>query len=539
MRGSKAAWLVSVTSFLVASGLSTYDTSYSHPGGTAVTAYTRSAWLDVGRVKLQLNNRGCLAPFAGTGYQSGFWPDTLNYWNNMIVFDLGPWVVGKLNGVPMMGFSQWGSSYSPGPAIGGQAAMIAAPADSACYRAYRITHGDNAQTSADYRDWPAEFGAPVEQSGSPKLYGDQTVWTVFNNLDTNAIPLGWRPRMPVPGLPVEIQQLAYARGVVEGDTTALLANVALFEWTIINTGDTPIESTYVSLWTDIDFSNSGNNRPAIDTLNQLGYCWQSSDYGSDARAVGFVWLFGPVVPSSTDVAIFKGNPRPGFRNLPISSFYGIQDDSGGDFHPAYTMTAAWSIARGLDRVGNAIIDSVTREVTKFPFSGDPTTGSGWLCPNSSGGAGFNIFSGPFTLAAHDTQWAMAALVPVSASDRMECVRLLRHRAVMLRTMSHESLIESSVSNDAPVIPASMELSQNYPNPFNPSTTIRYALPPRSHVTLTVFNMLGQQVATLVNGEVEAGYREVQFNASGLASGVYFYRIQAGDYTQVRKLCLIR
>ncbi len=88
-------------------------------------------------------------------------------------------------------------------------------------------------------------------------------------------------------------------------------------------------------------------------------------------------------------------------------------------------------------------------------------------------------------------------------------------------------------------PTSFGLNQNYPNPFNPSTAIRYALPQRSYVTLTVFNTLGQRVATLVNGEVEAGYHEVKFDASGIASGVYFYRIQAGDVTQTRKLCLTR
>ena len=84
---------------------------------------------------------------------------------------------------------------------------------------------------------------------------------------------------------------------------------------------------------------------------------------------------------------------------------------------------------------------------------------------------------------------------------------------------------------------SIALGQNYPNPFNPSTTIRYGLPNRSHVTLTVFNTLGQQVAQLVNGDMEAGYHEVKFDASKLASGVYLYRMQAGSYVETRKLLL--
>jgi hypothetical protein len=83
-----------------------------------------------------------------------------------------------------------------------------------------------------------------------------------------------------------------------------------------------------------------------------------------------------------------------------------------------------------------------------------------------------------------------------------------------------------------------ELYQNYPNPFNPSTTIRYGLPNRSHVTLTVFNTLGQQVAILQNAEQDAGYHEVHFDGVGLSSGVYIYRMQAGDFVRTMKLVLL-
>jgi len=88
-------------------------------------------------------------------------------------------------------------------------------------------------------------------------------------------------------------------------------------------------------------------------------------------------------------------------------------------------------------------------------------------------------------------------------------------------------------------PEAYALMQSFPNPFNPTTTIRYALPRRSNVTLTVFNTLGQRVVELVDGDNDAGYHEVRFDASELASGVYFYRLTAGDFVQTRKLCLIR
>jgi hypothetical protein len=99
----------------------------------------------------------------------------------------------------------------------------------------------------------------------------------------------------------------------------------------------------------------------------------------------------------------------------------------------------------------------------------------------------------------------------------------------------DPLVTTGVDRDAPV-PQTMTLEQNYPNPFNPSTTIRYGLPQKSEVDLAVFNALGQRVATVVQGEQEAGYHEVKFSATGgtgfggagfgLPSGVYFYRLQA-------------
>ena len=99
-----------------------------------------------------------------------------------------------------------------------------------------------------------------------------------------------------------------------------------------------------------------------------------------------------------------------------------------------------------------------------------------------------------------------------------------------------STIESVIDDQ---YPRAFILEQNYPNPFNPTTTIRYGLPSRSHVTLTIFNALGQQVATLVQGEQEAGYHEAVFDASGMASGVYLYRLKAGDFVQTRRIVLIR
>ncbi|HUI10678.1 MAG TPA: T9SS type A sorting domain-containing protein [Bacteroidota bacterium] len=88
-------------------------------------------------------------------------------------------------------------------------------------------------------------------------------------------------------------------------------------------------------------------------------------------------------------------------------------------------------------------------------------------------------------------------------------------------------------------PTGFRLSQNFPNPFNPTTTIRYALPQRVHVTLTVFNTLGQHIATLVDAVKEPGEHSIRFDAGGLSSGVYYYRLQAGGFVGAKKAFLLK
>ena len=88
-------------------------------------------------------------------------------------------------------------------------------------------------------------------------------------------------------------------------------------------------------------------------------------------------------------------------------------------------------------------------------------------------------------------------------------------------------------------PSKFEILQNYPNPFNPSTTIKYHIPEAGMVTIKVYNILGQEVATLVNEMKNSGSYEVNFNANNLASGTYVYRLQAGAFVQSKKMLLLK
>jgi hypothetical protein len=105
----------------------------------------------------------------------------------------------------------------------------------------------------------------------------------------------------------------------------------------------------------------------------------------------------------------------------------------------------------------------------------------------------------------------------------------------------QKFITGPVSIDRPTVEIAegFALSQNYPNPFNPNTTISFTIPVSERVQLSVYNVLGQRVATLVNDVMPAGTHSVNFNAANLASGVYIYQIQTGSYVNSRTMMLIK
>ncbi|MCW8804364.1 MAG: T9SS type A sorting domain-containing protein, partial [Ignavibacteriaceae bacterium] len=106
---------------------------------------------------------------------------------------------------------------------------------------------------------------------------------------------------------------------------------------------------------------------------------------------------------------------------------------------------------------------------------------------------------------------------------------------------------TDISDNKNELPSAFNLSQNYPNPFNPSTKINYTVPSVTlrqaqsdiKVSLKVYDLLGNEIVTLVNEEKPAGEYEVEFKAFGLSSGIYFYKLQAGGYLETRKMVLLK
>jgi len=117
----------------------------------------------------------------------------------------------------------------------------------------------------------------------------------------------------------------------------------------------------------------------------------------------------------------------------------------------------------------------------------------------------------------------------------------------LKQIDNDGKFEYSDIVEVEVVPDKYELSQNYPNPFNPSTTIKYSIPnvgdanftSTTNVQLKVYDILGREIAVLVNERQKQGYYEVKWAASNWPSGIYFYQLKAGNYNQTKKMLLLK
>ncbi len=144
-----------------------------------------------------------------------------------------------------------------------------------------------------------------------------------------------------------------------------------------------------------------------------------------------------------------------------------------------------------------------------------------------------IATGPFTLAVDDTvEVAFAVIGANSVSDMITRAALAKAK--------YEGVSSDSESDDAEEqLPTGFTLYQNYPNPFNPSTDIEFYLDRSGQVELTIYNLLGQKVETLIDEYLGFGMHKIHWTASGLASGIYFYRINTASYSEIRKMILAK
>ncbi|MCX6138779.1 MAG: T9SS type A sorting domain-containing protein [Ignavibacteriales bacterium] len=147
-------------------------------------------------------------------------------------------------------------------------------------------------------------------------------------------------------------------------------------------------------------------------------------------------------------------------------------------------------------------------------------------------------TGDFPLTAPATVKDTLILTSGNLNNSVYQVTVYRAPVITGGTISRTP-ITTGVEELKSSLPEQYALQQNYPNPFNPATTIEYAVPQQSHVTLKIFDLLGREAAVLVNGRKESGGYSVQWNAAAMPSGIYFYRLQAGSFTETKRMILMK
>jgi hypothetical protein len=162
--------------------------------------------------------------------------------------------------------------------------------------------------------------------------------------------------------------------------------------------------------------------------------------------------------------------------------------------------------------------------------------------DDSGDRRFLLSSGPFSMALGDTQEVVVATLLGIGLSYLESVEVLKFNDRTVQDFYNDLVGYEIGTTDVPSsasLPEVFALMQNYPNPFNPTTVIEFSLAQADLVELAVFDLLGRRVATLLHEERKPGRHSVQWNAGGMASGVYYYSIKTGSRVAVRKAILIR
>ena len=148
-------------------------------------------------------------------------------------------------------------------------------------------------------------------------------------------------------------------------------------------------------------------------------------------------------------------------------------------------------------------------------------------------------SGSITMAPGDTQEVVIAIIAAQGSNNLQSVTELKKTAKNVQYFYDNYIPELVNINYEPPLPESYYLSQNYPNPFNPTTIINYELPISGFVSLKVFDILGREIAVLVNEERSPGIYQVELSSENLSSGIYFYTLNSGAFSKTRKMTVIK
>lgn len=343
-----------------------------------------------------------------------------------------------------------------------------------------------------------------------KLYNDRVKFTAsLDSLPTSgSLQLSFvNGRDSITSFPDSVRLRIKAVGTV---------NSRLFKLTIKGSGPggVPVHTRNVDLLVNSSFLTVGTNRPGFATVNVNGTPYNNTQVltftnGSSATLQAVT----PTTGSGTRYA-FKNWSNAGTnpQTVVINNSQTITANYGAQYR--LTGSTAYSTVIG----NGSYFDSAASMTFAIASRRVLDNGTMWYFHGWNG-----IGTGAYTSADSS---GIDSLVTWSLSNPIV------EQAIW-------TTIPIGINNISVEIPKEYALMQNYPNPFNPTTNIRFDLPKNSFVTLTVFDMLGREVSVLLNKNLQAGGYVMDFNASELPSGIYFYKLQAGDFTSIKKMTLIK
>ncbi len=390
----------------------------------------------------------------------------------------------------------------------------------------------------------------------PLIIGDETIWCVYNDALTKK-----NRRYLISPKEIEIAQTVFYSEQPQ------LEDIIFIRYKIINKSNVDYDSVYFSYWSDTDLgSDPTDDIPGCDTILNSRFVYNSGPdtsfpgygYGINPPAFFTTLLQGSVVPTglSSDTAYIKLGSIigeeiiPSAKNLNISAF--ISNLSGTpDLGDPNTATALRNFMKGKTGFSgdspdpcNWVYGSVKGGIdcnevdSKFWYSGDPVTQVGWIS-DAYGDLRSLLTTGPFKLPVDKPVDILGAFILGRGTDAINSITVARENVQKAIQEYKNNFSLMAYKPGEPIAIKSYNLFQNYPNPFNPTTTIRYALPEDGMVTLKIYDILGQEVKVIVNEFLQKGTYEVKVDSKGLASGVYIYRLQAGEFISSKKMMLLK
>ncbi|GAB5519043.1 MAG: hypothetical protein RhofKO_12940 [Rhodothermales bacterium] len=442
----------------------------------------------------------------------------------------------------------------------------------------------------DLRDWPHHLGAPVVDGDGidgnynlaggdrPHIYGDQSVWWIMNDVGNEK---EWSTTKPM-GLEIQAQAFAAACWPFDG-LQSLAADRAInrttyYHFTMIHKGQESLRDAYIGWWSFGQLGNARDDFAGSDTTLRMIYYYNGDDndeditsgippvvtsyYGETPPALGTLLVRG--VDASYDQ---RDNDKDGTvdevdERLPFTNmvFYfgdgSVQGNvAGSTIEPYNYMRSLWRDGTPVTEGGSGYNPRTGAPLANFIFPGDPITRSYWSEENTDGNGSRNTpsnrfglaSSGPFDFAPGDTTTFTLAIVWARGQDRLDSIRLLRRRArlatdALAPVMAYTPYTCAPPPKPEPPNPDALGyyiLRQNYPEPFSQQTTIRYEVIDTVPVQLTVYDLLGRRVRTLVDGMQDAGVYDVVFEADDLPTGTYFYRLEAAGYVSITRRMVLQ